>query len=117
VDAEEAAAEVRAQYRTGAHNRRVAAEAENLLRAGATDDDTAEFLCTCGRDSCDEILLLRIVEYDVVRAKPYRFVIAPEHETAVDEVIHKDDEYWIVEVKRQFRLDAADADHSASIAD
>ena len=97
-------AEVRAQYRTGAHNRRVAAESENLLRAGASDDDTAEFLCTCGRRDCDEILVLRLEEYDLVRAKPYRFVVAPEHDARVDEVIRKEDEYWVVEVRPQFRL-------------
>jgi len=97
-------AEAQAQYRAGAYNRRVAAEAENDLRSGACRDPYTEFLCTCGRDDCDEILVIRIDEYGSVRASPHRFVVAPGHDTAVDDVVRREDEYWVVEVKPEFRL-------------
>lgn len=94
---------VRAHYRGGAYNRRVAAETENLQRLGLAGDDPVELLCTCGRPDCDEILLLSLAEYDRVRMKPYRFVIAPGHDASVDDVIAHEDEYWVIEVKPRFR--------------
>jgi hypothetical protein len=96
--------EAEKQYRIGAFNRRVAAETENLARAGfAPQADLADFLCTCGRDGCDEILTLSIAEYDLVRSKPYRFLVAPGHNADVDEVIAREPGYWVVEVKPEYR--------------
>jgi hypothetical protein len=93
------------QYRIGAFNRRVAAETENLMRAGMGGrDDTAVFLCTCGRDGCEETLVLSIAEYERVNEQPHRFLVAPGHDAPdVDDVVAREERYWIVEVKPEYR--------------
>lgn len=102
-------AEARAQYRVGALNRRAAAEAENSIRAGAAPDDLVELLCTCGRDDCDEVILVPLAAYERIREKSYRFVVAPEHETEIDDVIAVEDDYSVVEVRARFRLETSRA--------
>lgn len=97
-------AEARAQYRTGAHNRRVARETENNARAGESSGDYLELLCTCGRADCDDVLMVAARDYDFVRSDAQRFVVAPDHDTAVDDVVRREEEYWVVEIKPPFRL-------------
>jgi hypothetical protein len=93
------------QYTVGMFNRRVAVETENLLQQGfATGNETVQFLCTCGRDDCDQVLTIRLDEYRFVREKPYRFLVAPGHDADIDDVIHREHGYWVVEVKPDYRL-------------
>jgi hypothetical protein len=91
------------QYRVGTFNRRVAAQTENFLQQGfATGNETARFLCTCGRDDCDELLAIRVDEYRFVHEKPYRFLVAPGHDADIDDVILAN-RLWVVEVKPEYR--------------
>ena len=59
-----------------------------------------DWTCECGDVSCSNPIHLTIEEYEAVRAKPTRFVIAPspEHVTAeVEHVVLREDRYWVVE--------------------
>ena len=102
------AAEARAQYRVGAHNDRAAAEAEDAGNGGRAIGDYGEFLCTCGRSDCDEVLMVDLSAYDGVRRVAHRFLVAPGHATAIDEVVGMNDDYWVVDVKEPFRLEPVD---------
>ena len=97
--------EARRQYRVGGFNRRVALETENLAVLGmAADNRTAQLLCTCGRADCREILAVTIDEFEQVRSVPHRFLVAPGHETEVDQLVVSTERYAVVSVKPEFRL-------------
>jgi hypothetical protein len=98
--------EAEAQYRAGAHNRRVALDAENLVRAGASSETLMEVFCTCGRADCDEVIVMSVAQYRFVRERPYRFVVAPEHQTETDDVVLRTDGYSVVEIREPYRLAA-----------
>jgi hypothetical protein len=104
---------LRRQARIGAFNRRVAAHIENDNRSLSLDRgalgprQVAELFCTCGREDCDEVLTLSLDEYAFVREQPYRFLVAAGHADDVDEVVRSTGEYDVVEVKPEYREEAA----------
>lgn len=107
--------QVRQQALAGRRNRGVAATLERLwtptgASTGAPGGLVGEYFCTCGRPDCDEILVLTLEEYRFVRERPYRFVVAPGHATEVDEVVHRADEYDVVEVAEAYRVLVPHAD-------
>jgi hypothetical protein len=114
VDENEKRNEVRRQARVGDYNRRVARELENGNRAyalaGMPEAPYGEFFCTCGRPGCEEIIVLALPAYGEIREKPYRFLVAVDHATEVDEVIERTGEYDVVEVKPEYRDAISDAD-------
>jgi hypothetical protein len=87
--------EARKQAVVGAYNDRVA--------GSVAPTDVAELFCTCGRPGCDEVLFLTPGEYRVVQERPYRFLVAPEHATEVDEVVLSTGEYDVVELREGYR--------------
>jgi len=99
---------VRAQALTGARNRRVAATLARVWADGQAVTDVppglvGEYLCTCGRPDCDEILVLTLEEYRFVLEREHRFVVAPGHATDFDDVVLRADEYDVVEVVEPYR--------------
>ncbi len=107
-DAESLREEARRQYLLGAYNR-LAKHSENLaasfpLIGEVIAESGARFTCTRGRLDCDQTVCLTLREYDEVRAKPYRFVVAPGHETEADEVVARYDGYTVVEVRAEYRV-------------
>lgn len=67
--------------------------AESAQRFDAHD---AEFVCECDDQSCTHRIETPLEDYERVRAKPTRFLLAPGHE---DEAIEK-----VVERRRRFQI-------------
>jgi hypothetical protein len=60
----------------------------------------AEWVCECADMSCMKPVELSIEEYEMVRAEPTRFVVAPgdEHVTRdIERVVRREERYWLVE--------------------
>jgi hypothetical protein len=59
-----------------------------------------EWICECGNDSCVERIEVSANEYELVRRDQARFFVAPSNEHVwpeVEQVIERNDHYWIVE--------------------
>jgi hypothetical protein len=59
-----------------------------------------DWICECANDTCIERIQLSATEYEAVRRGQARFLVAPtdEHVWAeVEQVIERNDHYWIVE--------------------
>jgi hypothetical protein len=64
-------------------------------------DDRVEFLCECGRDGCEERILLSSEEFERAHKEDDRFTLAPGHQTEdLERIVERTDRYWIVD-KRQ----------------
>jgi hypothetical protein len=60
--------------------------------------DPASYLCECADPDCRERIMLRIHEYEAVRAESRRFVIVPGHEVPdVETVVDREDGYFVIE--------------------
>jgi hypothetical protein len=95
--------EVRHQALIGRRNRRVAEVLEEVWAGGVPEARApggllGEYLCTCGRPECGEVVVLSLDEFRFVREQPYRFIVAPGHATEVDEVVRRGDGYDVVEI-------------------
>jgi hypothetical protein len=66
-------------------------------RTPVSAESTAAFVCECARLGCTEVLDLTIAEYELVRAHPRRFVIAPGHEVEGERVVGAHDGFSVVE--------------------
>ena len=51
-------------------------EVNERIKEVATDG-SAEFLCECGNEECTRPILMRLDEYEAVRADPLQFAVAP----------------------------------------
>ena len=59
-----------------------------------------EWICECANDACVERIELSANEYELVRRDQARFFVAPSNEHVwpeVEQVIERNDHYWIVE--------------------
>jgi hypothetical protein len=57
-----------------------------------------KFRCECGDPECNQIIRLTVGEYEAVRAKPIRFVVAAGHEIpTVEAVVDSANGYRVVE--------------------
>ncbi len=96
-----------------AQNERLLHQANDEAELLALDDAKAraqrestevEFFCACGRSDCDETLLLTLAQYEAAHEEPYRFVVAPGHETpAIERVVERHDTHFVVEKRPGFR--------------
>jgi hypothetical protein len=60
--------------------------------------DTYEFLCECSDAACTARIQLSRAEYEWVRAKPTRFVLAAGHAApAIEHVVERDAKHVVVE--------------------
>jgi hypothetical protein len=60
----------------------------------------SEWVCECADMSCMKPVELSIEEYEMVRAGPTRFVVAPGDEHVIrdiERVVQREERYWIVE--------------------
>ena len=99
-------ATVQKRARMGVYNRRVAREVERGNRSYLRDSlkvEFGEFLCTCGRDDCDQVLVVPLEEHRFVREARYRFLVAHGHATELDDFLRRADEYDVIEVKPEYR--------------
>jgi hypothetical protein len=54
------------------------------------------FRCECARLGCDQVIELTIDEYERVRARPRRFVLAEGHEASAAEAVVESGTGWAV---------------------
>lgn len=91
------------------HSRARAATNESVFRelneqldrssAGASSDVWG-FVCECADISCTTVLAVPLGEYELVRAVPERFLVAPDDghvDVTVERVVERRPEYWVVE--------------------
>ncbi|MBD0348698.1 MAG: hypothetical protein ICV59_06065 [Thermoleophilia bacterium] len=96
-DREDRKARNEAVFRT--LNERIRAVVDELSLAGIVDErEVSEYLCECAAADCLERIMLTPAEYELARATPIRFVIAPGHVAVeVERVVHETDRFMIVE--------------------
>jgi anti-sigma B factor antagonist len=71
---------------------------ERVEEVQSGEPGTIEFLCECGDPSCLEALPLALEEYEAIRKRPDRFVIAEGHEAAgVERVVARHGAAEVVE--------------------
>jgi len=73
----------------------------------------SEWICECATDTCVERITLSANEYEAVRRDQARFFVAPNSEHVwpeVEQVIERNDHYWIVEKIGQSTSTAAPLD-------
>jgi hypothetical protein len=64
------------------------------------DQQFSEWICECADMTCSKSLELTIEEYEMIRAAPTRFVVAPgaEHVNPdIERVVQREKRYWVVE--------------------
>jgi hypothetical protein len=68
------------------------------VAAGIQGEEDYDFLCECADPSCTERIRLSKVQYEWVRAKATRFVLAGGHAAPqVEHVVEREDDYTVVE--------------------
>jgi hypothetical protein len=64
------------------------------------NQSVSEWVCECADMTCMKPVELSIEEYEMVRAEPTRFVVAPgaEHvNPEIERVVRREPRYWMVE--------------------
>jgi hypothetical protein len=86
-------------------NERIAEKTSDLEARGlAEDDETSEYLCSCGQPDCEESLELTLAELEAAHARPDQFVVAPGHDLpAVEDVVARHEAYSVVRKKPGFK--------------
>ena len=65
---------------------------------GARVDQVIEVLCECGRQGCDGVIRVTVVEYDRAHSQADRFVVLPGHEsTEIEKVVEERAGYFVVD--------------------
>ncbi|HZO96113.1 MAG TPA: hypothetical protein VFB42_01955 [Gaiellaceae bacterium] len=65
---------------------------------GPEDGRAFEFLCECADPACTERIALTCAQYEEVRAKPTRFVLARGHAAReLEQVVARDERHVVVE--------------------
>ena len=62
-----------------------------------TDDDFTGFLCECGDGECEEIVRVRMSDYEEIRRDSLLFFVVPGHEMPdAEDVVDRTDGYLLV---------------------
>ena len=65
---------------------------------GAHDDSLVPFLCECPRHDCTQVVLVKLTEYEGVRARGERGVAALGHEDlSIERVVAQNDRFIVTE--------------------
>ena len=60
------------------------------------DADGFPLLCECARETCTEVIRVRLEDYEAARAHPRRFVVLAEHTDSAN-VLRRQDRYVVIE--------------------
>jgi hypothetical protein len=79
-------------------NERALAVTQELAREGfGSEPDLLECVCECSNDDCTVVLRLRREDYELARADPGRFVVAPGHvDPTIEREIHQIDDGAVI---------------------
>ncbi len=73
---------------------------EAIERGRVVRDGPIGFICECGRLSCNEVVELRVEEYEAVRTSFDRFLLVPGHELPdAEDVVERHGGYAVVAKK------------------
>jgi hypothetical protein len=88
-------------------NERIAEKTSDLeIRGLAGDDETSEYLCSCGRPDCDDLLRLTLREFAEAHARDDHFVVAHGHDNPeIEDVVAEYDRYAVVRKKPGYKPD------------
>lgn len=59
-----------------------------------------DWTCECGDATCSEPIRVSVEEYEAIRAKPTRFMVAPDSRhlaPEVERVVQREERFWVVE--------------------
>lgn len=86
-------------------NMRIAEKTSDLEARGLTgNDETSEYLCSCGRPDCDESIKLTFEEFEAARAHDDQFVVVPGHHVPeIEEVVARHESYAVVRKKPGYK--------------
>jgi len=86
-------------------NMRIAEKTSDLEARGlAGNDETSEYLCSCGRPDCDESIKLTLAEFEAAHAREDQFVVVPGHHVPeIDEVVARHESYSVVRKKPGYK--------------
>ena len=69
-------------------------------------EEESEFLCACGRASCEATVSLSVDEFERAHSSDDRFVVALGHEVPdIENVVERHDRYLVVEKKPGYKPD------------
>ena len=69
---------------------------EKVVELGSLER-SAPYLCECEDERCTTIVLLTAAEYEEVRSRSRRFVVAPGHQEDDDQVVARHDGFTVIE--------------------
>jgi hypothetical protein len=70
----------------------------NQRRAEWIKGGGADFRCECSEAECTEEIALSAEDWTLARAKPNRFVVAPEHvDETVESIVQRSSDFWLIE--------------------
>jgi hypothetical protein len=70
---------------------------EGSVNRRRSPDDLGGFVCECGDEHCEEIVRLRIEEYEQIRQDSRLFFVVPGHEVPqAEDVVRRGDGYFVV---------------------
>lgn len=70
---------------------------EKSIHRDRPEQDFAGFVCECGQRDCDEIVRLRIADYEEIRRDSRLFFAVPGHEVPeAEDVVRRGDGYFVV---------------------
>jgi hypothetical protein len=79
-------------------NERIAEMEKSADAPWPTDDETFEFLCECGDDTCDLHVRIALPAYEHVRKQSDRFFVAPGHvNPRIEWVVTRTSDYVVVD--------------------
>ena len=86
-------------------NERIAEKTSDLeIRGLAGVDETSEYLCSCGRPDCDDLVRMTLTEFAEAHARGDQFVVAHGHDNPeMEEIVAEHDGYAVVRKKPGFK--------------
>ena len=71
---------------------------ERINDVSVSGEDGYQFVCECADPGCTERITLMTADYEWVRAKPTRFVLAPGHVAPeIEHVVEREGDHVVVE--------------------
>jgi hypothetical protein len=83
---------------------------EERLGELTLEDGRSPFLCECEDLHCRQMLRLSREEYEAVRSRPNRFVVAPGHPITNSMIVSEGERYHVVDKTGEAGAVAADLD-------
>src|SRR5436190_1841814 len=88
-----------AQRQRAAKQQSVYREVNERIGNLAGAESSADFVCECLQQECDERVSLALEDYEQIRSSPNRFFVVAGHESPeVEAVVARHDRYLIVEL-------------------